>query len=125
MGRGLAAAVLASLPFAIPAFTDPAHPEYGVYRNAISVYETQFLTITFIIILLTVIATTVGVLSAERGRRPAEFAAAATQSLGRSMQIMSRQAGRELERKEKEERRRRERELRRIEKEFRRRSTRR
>ncbi len=125
MGRGLAAAVLASLPFAIPAFTDPANPDYAVYRNGMAAYENQFLTIAFVIILLTVIATTVGVVSAERSRRPAGFAEAATDSLGRAMQVQNRETRKELDRKEREDRRRRERELKRIEKELRRRRKRR
>jgi cell volume regulation protein A len=69
MGRGLAAAVLASLPFAIPAFTDPANPDYGLYHNTMAPYETQFLTIAFLVILLTVITTSAGVVSIERRRK--------------------------------------------------------
>lgn len=68
MGRGLAAAVLASLPFAIPAFTDPADPAYTSYHGAMAGFETPFLTIAFLIILLTVIATTIGVVAGERRR---------------------------------------------------------
>jgi hypothetical protein len=82
MGRGLAAAVLASLPFAIPAFTDPGNPDYGLYHNTMAPYEAQFLTIAFLVILLTVITTSAGVVSIERRRKRARVADAATTGLG-------------------------------------------
>ncbi|HKZ23864.1 MAG TPA: hypothetical protein VJ224_05615, partial [Thermoplasmata archaeon] len=82
MGRGLAAAVLASLPFAIPAFTDPANPDYGLYHNTMAPYETQFLTIAFLVILLTVITTSAGVVSIERRRKRAKAADLATVGSG-------------------------------------------
>ena len=86
MGRGLAAAVLASLPFAISAFTDPANPDYAPYHNAMVGFEIPFLTIAFLVILLTVIATTVGVVSGERRKAaPATPAEAATDELGERM----------------------------------------
>lgn len=66
MGRGLAAAVLASLPFTIPAFLSPATPGESYYASVLAPYETQFLNAAFFIILLTVVATTVGVVSSER-----------------------------------------------------------
>ena len=66
MGRGLAAAVLASLAFSIPAFAAPATPGDEYYRTLIAPYQTQFLNIAFFIILLTVGATTVGVFASER-----------------------------------------------------------
>lgn len=81
MGRGLAAAVLASVPFAIPAFADPGNSDYGLYHNTMAPYETQFLTIVFLVILLTVITTSVGVVAIERGRKAAGLAAPAP-SLG-------------------------------------------
>lgn len=121
MGRGLAAAVLASLPFAIPPFTDPRNPDYLLYHSTMAPYETQFLTIAFLVIILTVIATTVGVVSSERSRQPTgEFGKAATELLGEAMQEQTRETQRELERKQKQDRQRREKELRRIEKELRR-----
>jgi len=66
MGRGLAAAVLATLPFTIPAFTDPATAGEAYYRSVLAPYESQFLNIAFFIILLTVSTTTVGVVASER-----------------------------------------------------------
>ena len=66
MGRGLAAAVLASLPFTIPSFLAPSAPGDVYHASILAPYETQFLNAAFFIILLTVIATTVGVVSAER-----------------------------------------------------------
>jgi len=61
MGRGLAAAVLASVPFTVSAYTSPAEPFYPYYRGLLSPYQPQFLNIAFLIILLTVVATTVGI----------------------------------------------------------------
>lgn len=66
MGRGLAAAVLASLAFSIPAFTSPATPGDAYYQSLMAPYEAQFLNLAFFIILLTVGATTVGVFASER-----------------------------------------------------------
>lgn len=66
MGRGLAAAVLASLPFTIPAFLAPSTPNDVYYAATLAPYETQFLNAAFFVILLTVVATTVGVVSSER-----------------------------------------------------------
>lgn len=71
MGRGLAAAVLASLPFAVSAFSDPGNPAYGLYHNSMAPYETQFLTITFLVILMTVVTTSVGVIAFERHKKRA------------------------------------------------------
>jgi cell volume regulation protein A len=69
MGRGLAAAVLASLPFSVPAFTGPATPGDVYYQGLMAPYEVQFFNIAFYIILLTVIVTTLGV--ATYARAPA------------------------------------------------------
>jgi len=66
MGRGLAAAVLATLAFTIPAFTDPAASGYSNYHDLMSPYQSQFLNMSFIIILGTVIATTIGVFLSEK-----------------------------------------------------------
>ncbi len=66
MGRGLAPAVLASVPFTIPAFTDPQNAAYTAYHPLMAPYETQFLSITSILIILTVVATTVGVVVWEK-----------------------------------------------------------
>lgn len=66
MGRGLAAAVLAALPFTIPAFTSPGTAGDEYYSALMGPYQTQFLNIAFFIILLTVFVTTVGVVSSER-----------------------------------------------------------
>lgn len=67
MGRGLAAAVLASLPFTISAFTDPADPSYAGYHALMAPFERQFHDLAFFVILLSVVATTLGVAFAERG----------------------------------------------------------
>ncbi|MFQ6128603.1 MAG: cation:proton antiporter [Thermoplasmata archaeon] len=66
MGRGLAAAVLATLAFTIPAFTDPAAPGYTNYHDLMSPYQSQFLNLSFLIILSTVVATTIGVFFSEK-----------------------------------------------------------
>lgn len=66
MGRGLAAAVLASLPFTIPAFTAPSSPGDMYYAFILARYQAQFLNIAFFIILLTVGATTLGVAASDR-----------------------------------------------------------
>lgn len=60
MGRGLAAAVLASLPFTIPAFTSPASENDVIYQGFMAPYQMQFLNIVFFIIILTVVVTTFG-----------------------------------------------------------------
>ena len=72
MGRGLAAAVLASIAFSIPAFTSPASPGDQYYHALLAPYQAQFLNIVFFIILLSVGATTLGVYSSQRalGRLP-------------------------------------------------------
>jgi len=66
MGRGLTTAVLASLPFTIPAFTSPVASGDVYYRLVLAPYQTQFLNLAFFIILLTVGATTLGVALSER-----------------------------------------------------------
>lgn len=66
MGRGLAAAVLASLPFTIPAFTSPQSAGDLYYAGMLAPYNAQFLNVVFFIILLTVGATTLGVVLSER-----------------------------------------------------------
>ncbi len=66
MGRGLTPAVLASLPFTIPAFTQPVSAGDWYYATLLAPYHAQFLNIVFFIILLTVAATTIGVASSER-----------------------------------------------------------
>jgi cell volume regulation protein A len=66
MGRGLAAAVLASLPFSIPAYIDPSDPAYVSYRPLVEPFQDQFLTVAFLVIIFTVAATTIGVVHIER-----------------------------------------------------------
>jgi cell volume regulation protein A len=61
MGRGLAAAVLASLPFTINAFK-----EGTTYYDTMSPYKDQFLNIAFLIIVISVVVTTLGVIFSER-----------------------------------------------------------
>ncbi len=63
--RGLAAAVLAALPFTIPEFLDSSTG----YFTLMSSHEELFLNMAFMMIVLTVIATTVGVSAIERKRR--------------------------------------------------------
>ncbi len=63
MGRGLAAAVLASLPFTVAAFRDGTS-----YYDTMSPYKDQFLNIAFLIIVMSVVVTTVGVIWSERKR---------------------------------------------------------
>lgn len=75
MGRGLAAAVLASLPFSVSAFTGPVTPGDAYYQALMAPYEVQFFNIAFYIILLTVIVTTLGV--ATYARAPAMIPARA------------------------------------------------
>ena len=72
--RGLAAAVLAQLPFTIPEFTsnfDAAGdllPITTPYYQLIVGYQNLFLNMAFMMIVLTVIATTIGVSAIERKR---------------------------------------------------------
>jgi cell volume regulation protein A len=61
MGRGLAAAVLASLPFTINAFKEGTS-----YHDTMSPYKDQFLNIAFLIIVISVVVTTLGVILSER-----------------------------------------------------------
>jgi cell volume regulation protein A len=61
MGRGLAAAVLASLPFTISAFKEGTS-----YYAMMSPYKDQFLNIAFLIIVISVVVTTLGVILSER-----------------------------------------------------------
>ena len=77
MGRGLAAAVLASLPFTLPAFTSPSSAGDLYYAAVLAPYQTQFLNVAFFVILLTVGATTIGVAASERqtGQRVTRVAA--------------------------------------------------
>ncbi len=67
MGQGLAAVVLASLPFTIPAFVSPATPGDVYYRTLIAPYESLFLNAVLLVIFLTVATTTIGVFVCERG----------------------------------------------------------
>ena len=69
MGRGLAAAVLATVPFTVSSYTSPSDPFYALYRGQMQPYEPQFLNIAFLIILLTVATTTIGVAARERRSR--------------------------------------------------------
>ena len=66
IGRGFTVAVLASFPFSLSAFTSPQSPGDLYYSAVMLPYETQFLNIAFFMILLTVGATTIGVVTAER-----------------------------------------------------------
>ncbi len=75
--RGLAAAVLAQLPFTIPEFSDTLSSyyiklsSYGIYvDNGVTqlVIKDLFLTMAFMMIVLTVIVTTIGVSIIERKR---------------------------------------------------------
>ncbi len=71
MGRGLAAAVLASLPFTVSAFR-----EGTTYHDTMSPFKDQFLNIAFLIIVTSVLVTTVGVILSERksaGLHPLEL----------------------------------------------------
>ena len=69
MARGLAAAVLTSVPFTVSAFTNPGDPSYLHYRGLMSPYQAQFMNIVFMIILLTVVTTAIGVAAHERRRK--------------------------------------------------------
>lgn len=64
--RGLAAAVLAQLPFTIPEFT--AVPEPTQYYLIMQPYQGIFLNVVFMIIVLSVIVTSIGVVVIERRR---------------------------------------------------------
>jgi cell volume regulation protein A len=66
MGRGLAAAVLSSVPFTVPAFTSPVNAGDLYYRSLMGPVQVQFLNATLYIILLTVVATTMGVAASAR-----------------------------------------------------------
>jgi len=66
MGRGLAAAALASFPFTVSAFTAPATAGDSYYHDLLAPLKSQFLDIAFFIILLTVGVTTIGVAWSER-----------------------------------------------------------
>ncbi len=66
MDRGLTAAVLASVPFAVATFTNPADSSYLYYRGYLGPFQPQFLNVTFLIIMLTSLATTVGIAIRER-----------------------------------------------------------
>ncbi len=74
--RGLAAAVLAQLPFTIPEFTASLNADGSPvalasqthYYQLISSYQNLFLNMAFMMIVLTVIATTIGVSAIERRR---------------------------------------------------------
>lgn len=71
MGRGLAAAVLASLPFTVNAFR-----EGTTYYATMSPFKDQFLNIAFLIIVTSVVVTTAGVIMSERrsaGLHPLEL----------------------------------------------------
>ena len=65
--RGLAAAVLAALPFTIPEFLEG--PVRTNYHNLMVNHEELFLNMAFMMIVLTVIATTIGVSLIERRRQ--------------------------------------------------------
>jgi cell volume regulation protein A len=67
MGRGLAAAVLAALPFTIAPYTSPTSPGDVYYQGLLAPYHAQFLNIAFYVILFTVGATTLGVATFGRG----------------------------------------------------------
>lgn len=82
MGRGLAAAVLASLPFTIRAFTAPTTAGDIYYQTLMAPYQVLFLNITFYIILLTVLATTFGVATFARVGAAAPAPAADVRGLG-------------------------------------------
>jgi cell volume regulation protein A len=64
--RGLAAAVLAQLPFAIKQYTTV--PEPTPYYILMQPYQSIFLNVVFMIIVLSVIATSIGIFFIERSR---------------------------------------------------------
>jgi cell volume regulation protein A len=66
MGRGLAAAVLSSLPFTVSAFVNPVSANDAYYRSVLAPLEVQFFNIVLYIILLTVATTTIGVAASAR-----------------------------------------------------------
>lgn len=63
VGRGLAAAVLASVPFTVAAYVEGTS-----YYDMMNPYRDQFLNIAFLIIVMSVVVTTVGVVWIERRR---------------------------------------------------------
>jgi len=75
--RGLAAAVLAALPFTIPEFlqTIPARTDYYILMSG---HEELFLNMAFMMIVLSVLATTIGISLIERGKLKKEEAASAS-----------------------------------------------
>ncbi len=74
--RGLAAAVLAALPFTIPEFKESLTPagtplpvdQWTTYYSSIYMYEDLFLNMAFMLIVITVIATTIGIFIIERSK---------------------------------------------------------
>ncbi len=69
--RGLAAAVLAALPFAISEF-NPASSDFNLaYANTIGPHQELYINVAFCMIVITVIGTTIGVSSIERSRKKA------------------------------------------------------
>lgn len=90
MGRGLAAAVLASLPFTIPAFNSPTTPGDVYYQSFMAPYEAQFLNIVFFIIILTVLVTTFGAATFARAPvaiRPPPVSVGRLQNIGFMSQL--------------------------------------
>ena len=69
MDRGLTAAVLASLPFTVAAFTSPVHPGYAFFQPTMAPFRSEFLVITVFVILLTLAVTTAAVVRTERQAR--------------------------------------------------------
>jgi hypothetical protein len=80
-------------------------------------FEIPFLTISFIIILMTVVATTAGVVAFERRRKPMGLFETPTASQLTEINAAMKQTRSELERMERDRERRRQEELRKIEKE--------
>ncbi|MCK4266188.1 MAG: cation:proton antiporter, partial [Thermoplasmata archaeon] len=70
--RGLAAAVLAQLPFSIPEFRDYVSLGTQGYYDMMVPHQNLYLNMAFMMIVLTVIATTIGVSLIERWKRKAE-----------------------------------------------------
>jgi len=88
--RGLAAAVLAALPFTIPEYLNGAGPtqtayytemaaNWGALSPADNPLQNLFLNMAFLMIVLTVIATTIGVSLIERSRSKKEEAEASAE----------------------------------------------
>jgi cell volume regulation protein A len=73
--RGLAAAVIAALPFTIPEFlervnyTSPDPTQWTPYYTTMYIHEELFLNMAFMMIVLSVIATTIGISLIERKRQ--------------------------------------------------------